>query len=178
MNLSDIAFPVYNVTGFQAPETVSGISFTTVESYNEETEQSKTRIRILDDKNIQEPTLGKRRLKLLMKGVTLHKLNRGIFFIGDFIKLATPRKYFIDSNGIIFQHKKNISAKLEYRNIKNIIPIKTGGALLEVEGIPHRMKCLFMPKEDEKVVGVLKMPQSYILYGLYTEKYEPSWRKV
>lgn len=178
MNLSEISFPVYNITGINAPETVAGVSFTYTESFNENTGEAKSRLRILDDKNIIEPTLGRRRLKLLMKNVTLHRLNRGVFFIGDFIKLANPRKYFIDSNGNIFQYKKQTRAKLEYKDITNIIPLKAGGALLEIKGIPHRMKCLFMPKESERIAGVLKLPKAYILYGLYTEKHESSWRNI
>lgn len=178
MNLTDITFPVYNITGFQPPETVAGISFTYTESFNEDTGEAKSRVRILDDKNIAESTLGKRRLKLLMKKVTLHRLNRGIFFIGDFIKLANPRKFFIDSSGKIFQYKKETRAKLEYKDITNVIPLKAGGALLEVKGIPYRMKCLFAPKETETIAGVLKLPKAYILYGLYTEKHEPSWRRI
>ena len=67
---------------------------------------------IVDDLNIDKPTLGERRLQLASqnfetKQFNLYKLKNAIFFLGDLIKLATAGQYFIDSAGLVFNYKKN-----------------------------------------------------------------------
>jgi hypothetical protein len=134
--------------------------------------------KIVDDKSIDRPTLGQRRLQALSSGAKLQKIGKALFFLGDLIKIAKRSTYFIDSNGRIFQYRKTARAKLHFRKLTQVIPITTGGAILEIEGIPSRFKCLFHPKTLERYAGVLETGKSYILYGLYEQPYKSSWRMI
>jgi len=127
---------------------------------------------------VEGNTLGIRRLRILNKGQALQKIGRAIFFLGDLVKIAKRQSYFIDSNGKLFQYKKSMRAKLTFKRLLNVIPIATGGALLEVEGINSRFKCLFAPKTLELYVGVLEFGKSHILYGLYEQPYKSTWRMI
>ncbi len=176
--MKELNFPVYNIPGAFDVKTEGSLSYIQYSTENSETEINRNIVRVIDDKSIQKDTLGKRRIELLKEGVSLKKLDKGIFFLGDLIKLATTSKTFIDTNGKIFKLYKNNTAKLSYHKITNIIKLAAGGALLEVEGIPTRFKCIFAPKATEVYAGILHYKMSKVLYGLYTEKYADSWRRV
>lgn len=177
INLAEISYPVYNVIGNHRPLKDGLITYTfSVSGYKDEEPISK--IRLIDDKSIKEPTLGKRRLQLLAQGVELAKLGKAMFFLADLIKLAKSNHHFIDSNGKVFVYKKSTRANLTFKKIQHIFPIETGGAIIEVQGLPQRFKCLFMPKSHETYAGILHWGKSTILYGLYDRKYADTWRKV
>lgn len=176
INLSQIVYPVYSILGSAVPSTEGTVSFT----YSELTEDEEFTysFKVVDDKSIDKPTLGLRRLQIAAKGDTLQKIGKAIFFLGDLVKIAKRHTFFIDSSGRVFQYRKSTRAKLHFRRLTNIIPITTGGAILEVEGINSRFKCLFQPKTLELYVGVLEFGKSYILYGLYEHPYKSSWRMI
>ena len=138
---------------------------------------------IVDDTNIDKATLGERRLQLAnqnfeTKQFNLYKLKNAIFFLGDLIKLATAGQYFIDSQGLVFNYKKTTIVPLIFKKIKQIIPIKTGGAIVEIEDIPSRYKCLYMPV-DKHYAGLLELSsREYILYGLYATPQKATRRKI
>ena len=163
--------------GTESPKFLDGVTFYSrryLSEDNEETEHTW----IVDDKNVPAPTLAKRRLKLAFDEVKLKKLSKAIFFLGDLIKLAKPSVWFIDSSGAVFRHTKASRAQLLFRKIKQLHLIPTGGAVIEVEGIPSRFKCLFAPRLGEQYAGVLKLGMSYILYGVYETQHQDTWRKV
>lgn len=134
--------------------------------------------KVVDDTTVPGSTLAMRRLHLLKEGVPLRKLDKAVFFLGDLVKLATATMWFIDSSGLLFQYKKTTSAKLLFKKITHVHPIPSGGAVIEIEGIPSRFKCLFAPKHDEKFAGVLVHGRSYILYGLYKEQFDNTRRNI
>lgn len=168
---------MYQIPGSNIPTSESGVLFTYSEE-REEDEDLKFTFRVLDDKNMKGDSLGVRRLHVMANGQRLHRLGKAIFFLGDLIKIAKRNTYFIDTNGRIFQYKKSQRAKLHFKKLTQIIPIPTGGAILEVEGIPSRFKCLLQPKTLELYAGVLEMGMSHILYGIYEQPYKSSWRMV
>jgi hypothetical protein len=133
---------------------------------------------IIDDTTLPQPTLALRRLELLKKEVKLQKLGKATFFLADFIKLANRNTWFIDSAGIVFQYKKHKRAKLTFKKIKRIIPIVSGGAIVEVEGLPSRFKTLHMPDLSNRYAGLIVDGMGYILYGLYQDKLNDSWRMI
>lgn len=133
---------------------------------------------VVDDKNVPAPTLAKRRLMLLHSGVKLKPLSKAIFFLGDLVKIAKPKCWYIDSNGLIFNYKKSQTVKLVFRKIKATHIIRTGGAILEIEGIPSRFKCLYAPKPNEIYAGLLVSGLSYILYGVYETLHKDTRRKI
>lgn len=174
--MDQIAYPVYRL-GTEQPKFSDGVVFY-ARRYIQEDGTEVGSLMIIDDKNIPAPTLAKRRLKLLAEDVKLKRLGKAVFFLGDLIKLATSTLWFIDSNGEVFRHLKSQRAKLEFRKIKSLHPIPTGGAVVEAEGIASRFKCLYAPQLGEQYVGVLKLGLQYILYGFYDTKHQDTWRKI
>lgn len=174
-SLKDLQFPVYRL-GLEKPSQYDGVLYYEYLATNKEHEEVHQKY-ILDDTNVPGSSLAMRRLVMLSNGVKLKKLHTAVFFLSDFIKLATASTWFIDSSGKLFQHKKKTRAKLTFRPISQIIPMQTGGAIIEVVGVPARFKTLFAPKY-EKFAGLLQVGRVYILYGLYEEKPEDTWRLI
>jgi len=172
----EITYPVFRL-GTEKPSFEEGVIFY-LRQYKDENNQVTNRLTIIDDTTLPEETLAKRRLYLLNKDVKLKSIGRAVFFLGDLIKLAHRNVWFIDSKGKVFQYKKATIAKLLYKKITLMHAIASGGAILEVEGINHRFKCLYTPEEDDYYAGVLKHGNTYILYGVYKEKHKDSWRMV
>ena len=174
LTLQSLSYPIFKLP--DKPNTDEGVVY-----YYSEVEKDDTiygKLLIVDDINTEGDTLAKRRLQLLKEGVPLYKLKNAIFFLADLIKLATPKTYFIDSNGKLFNYKKTTSVKLEFYKIVKVIAIPTGGAIIEVDGIPNRFKVLNIPTEAEKCAGILRMGMSNILYGVYTSIPETTRRMV
>ncbi len=175
MDLSKISFPVYKL-GREAPIEEEGVSFY-LKIYETDTVRKFLPL-IIDDKNIEGATLARRRLLLKSKEIKLYTLSKAIFFIADLIKLTIGTSYYIDSTGKIFEYKKTTTVPLIFKKIKKVIPIKTGGATIEVEGIASRYKTLFLPNLECKYAGLLKIGKGYILYGLYETKLPDTRRKI
>lgn len=175
INLSNIEFPVFRV-GTIEPTSDSGVLFFLL---GKDTEYSDAQydVKILDDKNRPEATLAGRRLAMKEEGITLYTLSKAIFFLGDLIKLAKKGTWFIDWYGNLFQYHKSKMAPLVFKRIKNVIPITTGGALIEVEGFTSRFKVLYKPNYKQKYAGILLFDRMNILYGLYEDKL-PDYRRA
>lgn len=173
----ELSYPVFHLPKGR-PSYSDGIYF----YYHqlEKEDEVKEVLRILDDVNEVGETLGKRRLRLYSKGIKLVKISKALFFLGDIIKTAVGgNNWFIDNKGNVFEYRKSSSARLVFRKIKKIIPIPTGGSILEVEGIPSRFKTLYKPLPEEKYAGILELSEfNYILYGLYDKKYDNTRRAV
>lgn len=167
MKLLEIAWPVYKLGNIK-PQEEDGVVFVF---------KNEKDLEIVDDKNLPGDSLAVRRLKLIIDGVKLFKLKYSIFFLGDLIKLANNKIWFIDSKGKIFQYKKQHFAKLTIKKITKIIP-SISCSLIEVEGIQARFKVLFPPRIEEKWAGLLYHNKVYIFYGFYTQRYSDTIRKV
>jgi hypothetical protein len=176
INLSEIVYPVFKL-GAEKPHIVEGV-IVFVRQYLDENKNIIEKYKVVDDKTVPGDTLARRRLVLLKNKVPMKKLGMAIFFLGDLVKLAHRKIWFIDSSGIIFQYKKSQRAKLEFRKITLMYNIPSGGAIIEVQGIASRFKCLHTPRDNEQYAGLLVNGHSYILYGLYKEKPEDSWRMI
>ncbi len=174
--LQKISFPVYKL-GREKPEIENGRAFyyyrkSVEEGVNEYSYQ------VLDDKNVKGDTLALRRLGMKAKDITLRKLSKAIFFIGDMIKIADGITWFIDSSGFIFQYKKHKLAKLKFYRIKKLIPISSGGCLVEIYNELARYKSLYYPTPDKAYVGILEFDGMRLLYGFYQTEMRSSIRKV
>ena len=172
----EINYPVFKV-GIEKP-TVQDKVMLYLRQYRDEDDKPYHRYLIIDDKNIDKPTLGERRLELFKENIKLKPLGTAVFFIGDLIKLATKRTWFIDNEGKLFQYKKTKSVPLIFRKITLQIDIPSGGAVLEVEGIPSRFKTLYTPRLEEKYAGILVDGFKYILYGVYDYLPEAKTRRM
>jgi hypothetical protein len=179
INLQDIVFPVFKI-GIHKPEQENGLVF----YYHEQHENTddgvitQLKYKIVDDKNLPGKTLAQRRLQLTVDEVNLAKIENAIYFLGDLVKLADPKVWFMDSLGKLFQYKRSIQAKLNFYKIKTIIPIKTGGVIIECETMLQRFKALYRPEIDKEYAGILEFGKNKVLYGFYDKKYNSTWRKV
>jgi hypothetical protein len=134
----------------------------------------------IDDTTLKGDTLARRRLRMKSLGVPLMRLTKAFFFLGDLIKVATPKTWFIDSNGKIFNYHKQTRAKLKFHKVEKIIPLPSGGVIVEPDNLSVRFKALFAPNIplSELYVGILYLGLSPILYGFYDKKYNDTWRLV
>lgn len=178
MQLSEISYPVYKLGAYEPNVSEDGM-VTYYHTIFEDAEGVKSEeTYVVDDKSAPGNTLGMRRLQLLNKGTKLFKLNTAIFFVGDLLKLAGSKTWFIDSSGKHFKYTKSKWAKLEYRRITRVIPQQGGGAIIELEGIPNRFKVLYAPTESEIWAQVLKYGMQYIFYGVTNVLGTPSKRMI
>lgn len=176
IDLSQVNFPVYKL-GLDKPLNIDNVILY-IRQYTDDEGVTSSTYNIIDDKNIDKPTLALRRLELMKNKVKLKKLGKAMFYLADLIKLASSNTWLIDSSGNIFQYKKDSTVKLVFKKITKIIAIPTGGAIIEVEGIAGRFKTLYMPPVENQYAGLLKKGMGYILYGTYPEQYQDTKRKI
>lgn len=178
-NLQTIHFPVFKI-GIHEPQIDNGLVYYYAERERYEKSESVKTIKytILDDRNIPHDTLSRRRLVLKNQAVPLAKLTNALYFLGDLIKLADRKTWFIDSLGSIFRYKKSNRARLTFHKIENLIPIPTGGVVVQCVDITTRFKALYPPKPDKTHVGVLTFQKNHILYGFYDQHYDSTWRMI
>jgi hypothetical protein len=176
MNLAEISFPVFRLAS--KPEQHEGLMYYYTETFNKDTAQFTRKVRILDDKAIPHNTLSRRRLVLSEDEVALYPLRKGIFGLGDLIRLSKSNTWWIDSNGKIFQYKKSKYVPLQCRRIKQIIPSKTIGSIIEVEGIGQRFRTIFRVSDKDKYAILLKIGASYVFYGTSETEIKNAVRKI
>lgn len=177
MNLTEINWPVFKL-GEHKPQQEEGCVFYSKEYMDNDTEESRYGLRVVDDISIPGKTLGIRRLALKVSEVPLFPIRTAIYFLADLIKVAKQTSWFIDSSGKVFQYRKTTRAKLTFHKIKQILPGTGMGAVIEVQGLSQRFKCMYRPKPEQTYVGVLRWGLGYLLYGFYTEQLNPSYRLV
>jgi hypothetical protein len=177
IGLASLTWPIYRI-GKSRPIVDDKVSYFLLAKATE-TDALEYKILFIDDKTIDSPSLGYRRLVLESRGNNLFKLKTAIFFLSDLIKLASPTTWFIDSAGRLFQYTKTRRVKLVYREISKIIPISTGGCIIEVMGISERFKSFKTPElSSTPYVGLLQDGQSYMLYGFYDKQYKNTNRMI
>lgn len=175
ISLTEIVYPVFKI-GTERPLFEEGVVMYIY--YYRKEDDTIAKYHIVDDRTLVGKSLAERRLKLLKQGIRLKKLSRAVFFLGDLIKVATASTWLIDSMGNVFRYKKSKSMKLVYKPIKQIIPIKSGGAIIEVQGVPSRFKCLYKPNSNIKYAGIIEYGMSHILYDLSTEQFDSTRRMI
>ncbi len=177
MKLETINWPVFLLGNIDVT-TVNSVSYKETEVYLIEEERFAFNKLIIDDKNIKEDTLSLRRLVLMNRGVNLFPIQVAIYFLADLIKIAKNKVQFIDSSGNIFKYEKFKPAPLTCHRLKNILPSVGVGVIIEVEGITQRFKLMFEPNDEQQYVGLLKLNNSYLLYGMYNEPFKKTYRKI
>jgi len=177
IGLAALDWPVFRL-GEVEPYIYNKVIFYASEYIDQDNPKLFSRYRIVDDGNIDKPTLGLRRLVLREQEVKLHKISSAIYFLQDVIKLAKSTTWFIDSRGKVFQHKKLVRAKLATHKITQILPASGIGCVLEVKGLVERFKSLQVPKDHELYAGILHYNRCNLLYGYYSEPIQTTWRLV
>lgn len=164
--------------GSKKPEEHNGLVFVVTESIKIDSAVVSTNYRVIDDKNLVGETLQARRLQLLKnKTAKMYPLRDAFYFLGDFIKVAKPRVWFIDSSGRVFNYKKSTRAKLQFLEIEKIIPSGGFGFIVCLQN-GLRFKVLYKPFLGSKWAGVLTVNKMPILYGVYAERQKETWRSV
>ena len=177
IELTKIVWPVFKL-GEKQPVLKDELLFYFTE-YVDESNVSSGNLRIVDNRNLPQKTLGLRRLAMKLDPDTkLFPIRTAIYALVDLIKLAKSTTWFIDSSGRTFQYEKNIRAKLTTKKIKNVLPATGLGCVIELEGLPHRFKAMIRPKDHQIYARVLKLGMAYILYGFCDEHKADSWRMV
>jgi len=174
--LQEINFPVFRL-GEKKPTIENRVTFYMAEYSDKDSAKYSSNYRIVDDKSIDKPTIGLRRLALAKK-VSLFPIGSAIYFLADLIKLAKATTWFVDNTGQVFQHKKSRRAKLTTKKIKQVLPATTLGCVIEVEGLSQRFKSMQTPQAYEKYAGLLEIAGGYIFYGFYEMQIKDTWRLV
>ena len=178
MNLSEIAWPVYRL-GEHKPTCEGGLVYYSKEYVDKDSGESRVGLRIVDDISIPGDTLGMRRLKLkFSSSQNIFTIKTAVYFIADLIKLAKQTTWFIDNTGRVFQYKKTTRAKLTCHKITKVLPLDGMGAIVELQGLHQRFKCMYAPKPEQYYAGVLRWGLGYVLYGFYVEPFKPTHRAV
>ena len=177
IGLVSLVWPVFRL-GEKEPYTHGKLTFYSSEYVDKDDPKPFNRYRIVDDRGVDKPTLGLRRLMLKQQKVKLHPIGSAIYFLQDVIKLAKSTTWFIDSIGQVFQHKKLVRAKLVTHRIRQVLPAAGIGCVLEVEGLSERFKSLQIPKVYELYAGILEYNSCNLLYGYYSEPIKSTWRLV
>lgn len=172
-----MCYPVYKLSDI-LPHKYNGVVWYSFTNKDKDTGEFVEYSRVLDDTKIPENTLARRRLRLLASDTKLYTLRNAIFFPGDLIKASKGKTYFIDAKGQIFKYIKQVFGKLTFHKIKKVIPIASGGAVLELDGVHGRFKTLHCPTLEEKYASILSNKNIRILYGIYTELYDNTRRKL
>ena len=175
MNLLEISWPVFRL-GEHKPTQENNLIYYSKEYVDKESLVTKVGLRIVDDKLLPGATLGLRRLAVV--DAKLFPIRQAIYFLGDLIKIAKQTTWFIDNVGKIFQYKKTSRAKLAAHKITKVLPLDGMGAIIEVQGLPQRFKCMFAPKPEQYYAGILRWGLGYILYGFYNEPFKSTYRLV
>ena len=174
--LNQIQFPIYHL-GQDKPVRDSTRWYYYYETHHKDGEIDPKTL-VIDDTSIEGNSLAMRRLNMKKNDVTLAKLRHAVFFLGDMIKLSKSGTWFIDSEGTVFEYRKTKRVPLVFKPISQVIPIRTGGAIVEVQGIGTRFKVLHAPNPDCKYAGLLLVGTGYLLYGLYVDKLPDTVRMV
>lgn len=174
--LQEINFPVFRL-GEKKPTSEAGVVFYMSEYSDKDSAKYSSNYRIVDDTNIDRPTIGLRRLALANK-VSLFPIGSAVYFLADLIKLAKSTTWFVDNTGQVFQHKKSRRAKLTTKRIKQVLPATTIGCVIEVEGLSQRFKSMQIPKTYQRYAGLLEVAGGHIFYGFYETQIKDTWRLV
>lgn len=156
----------------------TGVVYYSNSYHNVDDNTVETYIKLVDDPKLPQASLSRRRLAMKNMGAPLYPLRRAVFFMGDFLKLAKPGYWFIDSNGYIFTYRKSIKAVLTFKRITKVIPGKSTGSIVEVAGIPERFKTVFQVNPGMRYAGIIEYRGIHIFYGVYDRQYRDSWRKI
>ena len=128
LNLFDIHFPIYSIT-----KTYRRI-WSEMNVLYIETEYG---IYVLDNKNIQGDTVGKRRLRIKNDIYALYKPRKVLYDITHLIK--SKDYIFMDTNGLVFKYKTKINFSYK-TNCRNAYAIHYIGLLNSKYGyIPYEL---------------------------------------
>lgn len=130
--------------------------------------------RIIDDRNMEGETIGKRRMQTPMQN--LMPIKGSINSLVGIVKQS--HKTFIDTKGLPFIYEKTKSCPLRYYRIKRIERKQTA-SVLWLKGISFPFKVPRPPTMDLQWAGLLHLGnRPWLLYEYSQEKLADTRRKV
>ena len=164
LNLFDIQFPVYTL-----PKVYEDIW----EHWNVLYIRTIYGVYVLDNKNLDGDTVGKRRLQINNSDV--YRPRHVYYNIPQFLHSKT--NMFMDSLGRAFKYKKTESVPLIYHKIKSRYRLKSGECELEIDiNFPVKVNCRLA--HGIEYVAVLHTKYGYILYSFCEYKKKDTRRKI
>ena len=155
------------------PSEEEGVRF--YETYSNKTHKySRT---LIDDLKILQPTLGRRRLKLAIRGEKLFNFKIACFSLGEVVKLSKGATMWLDSKGVLFELPRTSKFKLEAKKIKATYQ-KTGYVILDVEGEATRFRSLYGPPSLEHQALIMYSGNIRLFYGYCLPGAKFLYRKV
>jgi hypothetical protein len=158
---SDITYPIFPLAG-----TVEGF-------YKEEDilfAKDDRGYRILDDTTLEGNSLGVRRLKIKADRKSIYPLKRKIDTFIDLVKYSAKSKLYLDYTGKPFKYKKTRYVSLVYKPINFRKYVDGKGTLFTAKGVNNWFEVPAIVGPEIPFVILLKIDQSYVLYGLSNTK--------
>ena len=158
-NIDKVTFPIFNLPNGNW-QLLDGLLF--LDEY------------ILDDKNMEGNSLGKRRLQTPHEN--LFELKKSL---NSHVGIVKSRdKHFIDSNGKVFIYEKTKMCPIKYYRIKDVTRKKIA-SLLHLYGVKQSFIIPRPPDTDCTWAGVLLMyNMPWLLYDYSTECLKNKRKKV
>lgn len=156
----DIEFPIYLLSADITIQRMDGLVFADG--------------KVLDNLNVNQPTLGLRRLHSPVK--ELFKLNKRIDGLEEFFRQKKKIKWFIDTNGQIQEYVKTERAALKCHKIKRVIQKETYSLIML-----HGVNTPFVeprPPETLWAYVLYRRGVPWLLYCFLEEPKKDSWRKI
>jgi hypothetical protein len=167
LNLFDIKFPIYSITkSYKRIWTEMNVTF--IETYSG--------VYVLDNKNIDGDTVGKRRLRIKNDIYKLYVPRKVLYSVPHLIR--SNESIFMDTMGTVFKYKKTETAKLVYYKVDGVIEAEDGECILHVHKIDWSYKTNCRNAYSIIYIGLLHSKYGYIPYDFSETKGKDSWRKI
>lgn len=165
LSLFDIKFPIYAITK----------SFRKIwEEHNVLYIRTDSGTYVLDNKNMDGDTVGKRRIKITTS--KLYVPRKVYYNIGQM--LNGNYSIFMDTDGVVFKYKKTEFAPLVYHKIDSITEAKDGECILELPKINYSYKINCRKAYSIQYIGLLHTKFGFIAYEFSEEYKKPTRRKI
>lgn len=167
LNLFDIQFPIYSIT-----RTYKRIWVEMNVTYIE----TESGIYLLDNKNVQGDSLGKRRLRIQNDMYKLYKPRKVLHNISQLVN--SKEAIFIDTTGVVFKYKKTEMVPLKYHKVTSITEAEDGECILEVPKLNYSYKTACRYAYGINFIGLLHTKYGYIPYEFCEERKIDTRRKI
>jgi len=167
LNLFDIQFPIYSITKIYKRVWIE-MNVTYIET--------ESGIYVLDNKNVQGDTLGKRRLKIKNDVYTLYKPRKVFYNMSQL--LNGKESIFIDTIGVVFKYKKTKMVPLKYHKVESITEAEDGECILEIPKLNYSYKTACRYAYGINFIGLLHTKYGYIPYEFCEHMKADTRRKI
>lgn len=165
LSLSNINFPIFGIT-----DKYKRIW----EEHNVTYIETDTGVYVLDNKNMEGDTVGKRRLRI--KTSQLYRPRKVFYNLSQMLR----GKYtiFVDNFGTVFKYKKTKFVPLTYYKVTNTYRVEDGECVIEIPALNFSYKINCRKAYSITYVGLLDTQYGLIPYDFTDEYKPPTKRKI